>query len=321
MPVGVVRLGRRMRCLSSAVYNGGAAEVSAIFIMQVRKNYDGDPTADAERARTDLGLPEDSIGMMTAAEVRHVFNVKTCGYNGIYVEAVATAGLSNHVVAGEVLDDYDEKSEVSERRSASLAGTINICVISPIGLTTEGMVNLMIPLVEAKSVALSEHGFMETGTTSDSMAVLCPIECDQVSWAGTGTDLGIATARAVTAAVGCALDARNEHPSQHNPHRLLGRLGLDSESLRKIAVSDRSPDDYRRSLDGLLERDDVSAMLDLAWAASSRTDSLAEDGDMAQLELITSMASNVLGVGKEEGSLMDRIIAMLARAVRWQAVH
>ena len=200
MPVGVVHLTERMEALSSAVLNGGDSVVSAVFIMQVSKNYDHpDPAAHADAVRRELGLPEDSLGMMTAAEVRHVFNVRDVGFEGAEVTAIATAGLSNHVVAGEVLDDYDEKSAVSAMRARALAGTINICVVSPVPLSTAGKVNLMIPLVEGKSVAMAEHGFLETGTTSDSMAVISPIGEGRVDWTGTGSNIGIAAARAVSA--------------------------------------------------------------------------------------------------------------------------
>ena len=98
MPVGVVRFTERMEALSSAVLNGGDSAVSAVFIMQVSKNYDHpDPAAHADAVRRELGLPEDSLGMMTAAEVRHVFNVREVEFEGMEVTAIATAGLSNRV--------------------------------------------------------------------------------------------------------------------------------------------------------------------------------------------------------------------------------
>ena len=51
MPVGVVRFTERMEALSSAVLNGGDSVVSAVFIMQVSKNYDHpDPAAHADAA-------------------------------------------------------------------------------------------------------------------------------------------------------------------------------------------------------------------------------------------------------------------------------
>ena len=103
--------------------------------------------------------------MMTAAEVDYVFNLKECSVEGYEAAAFATAGLSNHVIAGEDLVDYEENSRISARRAEEMrAGTINIGIISSVPMTIEGKINLFIPLVEAKGVAMSEHGFAETGT-------------------------------------------------------------------------------------------------------------------------------------------------------------
>ena len=219
-PVGVVRFTEPMEVLSSAVLNGGSSIADAAFIMEVPKDYEHhDPVGYAAEVRDHLGLPKNSVGMMTAAEVDHVFNVKSSSHNDVDVSVFATAGLANHVIAGEELKDYDSKTKISLKRMNALRpGTINIGVVSPVPLTMEAKVNLMIPIVEAKSVAMFKQGFLETGTTSDSMAVFCPTGDDRVKWTGTGSDIGIAAARAVTDAVGWALKARDEHPTRFAPH-------------------------------------------------------------------------------------------------------
>ena len=304
-----------MEVLSSAVLNGGSATASAAFIMQVPKNYSHpDPREDAERVRIALRLPVDSVGMMTAAEVDHVFNIKAASFQDVEVEAFATAGLSNHVVAGEFLDDYEEKSIVSARRASEmLAGTINICVVSPFPLTTEGKVNLFMPLVEAKSVALAEHGFRETGTTSDSMAVFSPAGEGGLGWTGTGSSIGIAAARAVTAAVGFALDERNEHPAPMRPYRILSRIGVDADAMRSISGTSRDPEDFSSRLDDLLSRDDVAAAMDIIWFSADRADSLAEDGDELPTEVLLGTLSRLLGTEPpSEGSIIDRMVTMIA---------
>lgn len=319
MSVGVVRFDGPMEALSSAVLNGGDSIVRAAFIMQVEKNYEtDDPRRDAERVRDALGLPEDSLGMMTAAEVGAVFNVRGCSHNGMLVQAFATAGLSNHVVAGEVLDDYDEKSAVSARRAREMVpGTINVCVVSPVPLTAEGKVNMMIPLVEAKTVALAERGFLETGTTSDSMAVISPIGGHRVNWSGTGSDIGIAAARAVSAAVGYALDRRNEHPAPMTAGKLLGRLGLGYEGFREASGSGLPPQEFRERLDSVIRDPRVSALADIAWSSAARADSLAEDGSPDELEVITGAIAEGLGVPPaREGGLLDRFVDMLSEKVR-----
>ncbi len=318
MPVGVVLFDRRMEALSCAVLNGGVSEVSAAFIMQVEKNYSSsDPRADADRVRRALGLPEDTLGMMTAAEVDAVFNVRSAEFEGVRVEAFATAGLSNHVVAGEVLDDYPEKSAVSARRAREMRpGTINVCVVSPVPLTMEGKVNLAIPLVEAKSAALADRGFRETGTTSDAMAVISPAGDGRLEWTGTGSSIGIAAARAVSAAVGHALDRRNEHPAPMTAGRLLGRIGLTSEDLRRMSGSGLTAAEYSERLDEVMGRPEVSALADLVWSSADRADSLAEDGDPRELAMLTGTIAQVLGTSaSDDGGLVDRFVETLSRMV------
>ena len=222
MGVGVVRFTQVMEALSCAILNGGNRRSSSFFIMQVNRDYSNDdPASDAARVRDVLGLPEDSVGMMTAAEVEHVFSIAVGECNGTEVTAIATAGLSNHVVAGDLLENYPERRIVSDSRAAHLAGTINIAILSPVPLTEEGKVNILIPLVEAKSAAMADRGYRETGTTSDSMAVFSPVGGERISYTGTGSDIGIAAARAVRSAVGQARDggASEAAPQQWLRHR------------------------------------------------------------------------------------------------------
>lgn len=293
-PVGVVRFKERMDVLSSAVLNGGLSTASAYFIMQVPKNYmTDDPRSDAERVRVGLGLPEDTVGMMTAAEVDYVFNVKTGVHDGLEVEAIATAGLSNHIVAGEELEDWEGRFRISQGRAARMmAGTINIAIVSPIPLSVAGMVNLMIPLVEAKSAAMSDRGFRETGTSSDSMAVFSPIGEGRADYAGTASSVGIAGARAVRAAVGHALATRFEHPVPEDANRVMDCLGL-----RSILV-----DEHGEERTGeMLSEDSTRMAVDIMYHLSRRTDSLIGDGnecvaDMTR-DIIRSVTDGEPGMG------------------------
>lgn len=327
MPVGVVEFTEPMEVLSCAVLNGGVSTASCAFIMQVPKDYRcDDPDTDVRRVRDALGLPEDSLGMMTAAEVDYVFNVKTCSYHGTEASVFATGGLSNHVVAGEELLDYGERSMVSLRRAREMrAGTINIGVVSSVPLTMEGKVNLMIPLVEAKGVAMAEHGFRETGTTSDAMAVFSPSGEDRVSWTGTGSDIGIAAARAVSAAVGYALDVRNEHPIPIAPEGILGRTGLSPDDLRRMSGSGLSPEAYLDSLRDVVSSPDMEAALDAAWFVADRADSLAADGRPELSDLVVADIARMVGTSPApDGCLMDRVIDTIARAAggrRWRAAR
>lgn len=276
--VGYVRFGRTMEALSSAILNGGDVLSDAFMVMQVEKNYCGDdPAMDAARVRDALGLPENTVCMMTAAEVGTVFNTAEGSHGGISVAAVATAGLSNHVVAGDVLDNYPERRVVSDMRAARIAGTINIAVVSPLPLTMEGKVNMMIPLVEAKSAAMADRGYRETGTTSDSMAVFSPIGDDRIGYTGTGSDIGIAAARAVRSAVGTALERRCEHPVMEEPFRLLAIRGY---GLGRLSEMSGLPEDgIRAAISRVLDDKGIRGALDMAMFCCDRADSMADDGD------------------------------------------
>lgn len=214
-PVAVIRFDRRVDVLSSCVSNGGLRETDTIIIMQVEPMYDhDDPQVDIDHVIGVLGLPEDTVSFMTAAEVDRVISDTTASYDGHDARAIATAGLSNQVVAGDVIDDFTERFRISSERRNRLmhAGTINIVGISDVPFTDAAKVNSIIAMTEAKTAALHDLGFRETGTTSDAMAIVCPKEGEAVNYAGTGSGVGIALARSVRDAVRRCLIKRGDFP-------------------------------------------------------------------------------------------------------------
>lgn len=242
----VITLSERMEVLSNALLNGGHAVTDTLFVMQVpHKTPLVDPWAQIRAERDRLGLPQDAVGMMTAAEVKHVYTGTAVEYGGVEAFAAVTAGLSNQVVAGDVIDDMEERSRISmERYRRLVGGTINTIGISPVPLTLEGKVNLMIPMIEAKSAALGEMGYRETGTTSDAIAVVCPAGDERETFAGTGTALGIAMARSVKAGVIANLVKRGDYPVAGTFIDALSRAGIPREELWKAAeeLYDPNPD-------------------------------------------------------------------------------
>ena len=214
MATAVIRLSERMEVLSSAVLNGGHNVTDTLFIMQVSHGYNSnDHMGDILQVREKYDLPEDSVGFMTAAEVKYLFSVSEKEHEGVTTFAAATAGLSNHVVAGELLDNWEERFQISQERYRMLiGGTINIIGVSPFPLTDAAKINLMIPLTEAKSAAMASLGYKETGTTSDAMAIVSPIGEPRINFSGTGTPLGIAMARSVKEAVASNLIKRGDFP-------------------------------------------------------------------------------------------------------------
>ncbi|MBE6526064.1 MAG: hypothetical protein E7Z66_05835 [Thermoplasmata archaeon] len=219
MFVQVVRFKEPVGIISSSFYNGGIRETTALVIAGVPKDYDcADPVKDAESILSELELPEDTVFFMTAAEVEYVFNVVDEDFNGTEASAIVTAGLSNQVVAGDTLDNWQERHALSNERSEKLrktgkfhVGTINTIAVSSLPLSVPGMVNAMIAVTEAKTAAMNVMGYNETGTTSDAIAIVVP-EIGNIDYAGTGMDIGIATARAIKTAVCRALIIRDDFP-------------------------------------------------------------------------------------------------------------
>ena len=238
-PVQVLRFKEKMDVLSSAIYNGGRIVTDCILIMQVPKDFmSADPHHDVQEVVDILKLPKETVGLMTAAEVEYVFNVTYHEYKGHDAYAAVTAGLSNQVVAGDVLEDWESRHKVSLGRSDRLygergppkfhAGTINIVSILDTSLTLAGKANAIIASTEAKTAAMNILGYQETGTTSDAIAIVSPIGEDS-NYAGTGSYLGIAMARAVRDGVAKALIIRDDFPvgtDDGSKQRIRERFGL-----------------------------------------------------------------------------------------------
>jgi len=238
MAVAAVHLSEKMEVLSSAIKNGGHTVTGTLFIAQVPHNYmTDDPVRDIEEIMEKHGIPADAVGFMTAAEVKYVFSTVENEYEGITTFAAATAGLSNHVVAGELLENWEERFRISQERYRMLVGgTINIIGISPVPLTDAAKVNIMMPMIEAKSAALGILGYRETGTTSDAIAIVSPIGGERETNAGTGVPLGISMARSVKAAVISNLVKRGDYPYMGTFIDVLKSRGITKEMMWEAAV-------------------------------------------------------------------------------------
>ena len=246
MATAVVRLTERMEVLSSAALNGGHTIADTFFIMQVPHKYDSeDYMADIHRTRKLHGLPDDAVGFMTAAEVKYVFSTSENTHEGVETFAAATAGLSNHVVAGDLLDNWEERYRISQERYRMLiGGTINIIGISPYPLTDAAKINIMAPIVEAKSAAMAHLGYRETGTTSDSMAIISPIGEPRLNFAGTGVPLGISMARSVKEAVVANLTKRRDFPYMGTIIDRLRSVGITVDAMWEAALEIYIPNPY-----------------------------------------------------------------------------
>ena len=216
--VAVIELNQRMDVLSSCFLNGGLTDTSTIVIIQVHPEYYNNPIEDAKAVLKELNLPSDTVCFMTAAEVYRVFTVERVNYNGYDCLALVTAGLSNQVVAGEEILDWDERKKISKKRHELIAnlyppaGTINIIGVVSEPMTDSAKVNSFIAMTEAKTAAMNDLGYKETGTTSDAIAIVCPKEGKVQTYAGTGFGFGLSLAKAVRSAVRKALIKRHDFP-------------------------------------------------------------------------------------------------------------
>jgi len=245
MATAVVYLSERMEVLSSAMKNGGHTVADTLFIAQVPHNYTGDAYSDIETIREKHGIPADAVGFMTAAEVKYVFSAIETEHDGIQTFAAVTAGLSNHVVAGELLENWEERYRISQERYRMLVGgTINIIGISPLPMTDAAKINIMMPMIEAKSAAMSILGYRETGTTSDAIAIVSPIGDEKETNAGTGVPLGISMARSVKAAVISNLVKRGDFPYMGTFMDVLKGKGITRDLMWEAALELYIPNPY-----------------------------------------------------------------------------
>ena len=278
MATAVIRLSEKMEVLGSAVKNSGHTVTDTLFITQVPHDYvTEDPVADIEKIMEKHKIPSDAVGFMTAAEVKYVFSTIETEYNGMRTFAAATAGLSNQVVAGELLENWEERHKLSmERHRMLVGGTINIIGISPVPLTDAAKINIMNPMIEAKSAALSILGYRETGTTSDAIAIVSPIGDERESYAGTGMPIGISMARSVKAAVISNLVKRGDYPYMGTFMDVLKGKGITQELMWEAALElyipnpDWNTADLKRRFElkiGILSKDiNVSSLIQGAVA-------------------------------------------------------
>jgi adenosylcobinamide hydrolase len=184
----VWRLKRPALVASTASYGGGVGERHWVLNAQVPHDYQRhDIESHVQHIAQDLGLQREGVGMMTAARVADVVHAKES-----QVSVHATVGISTPTWAAS--DD-----EVSA--APATPGTINIVAFVPVRFSPGGILNALTTATEAKSQALWEGGVAGTGTASDAVCVVCPLEGDDELFGGPRSLWGSRLARAVHRAV------------------------------------------------------------------------------------------------------------------------
>ena len=140
----IIRFTEKMEVLSSAPQNGGHAVTDTVFIMQVPHDYvSADYLADLRNKTEQYSLPKDSVGFMTAAEVKYVFTDCEKTVDGETVYVASTAGVTNCVCAGDRMEGWEHrKARSDEIYRRLIAGTINTVVVTSRPLTDPAKINL-----------------------------------------------------------------------------------------------------------------------------------------------------------------------------------
>jgi adenosylcobinamide amidohydrolase len=214
------------RMISTALYGGGLGERRWWFNTQVDMAYfEPDPVAHARRIAADLGLRGPGAGMLTAADARYWAQARDGG-----VLAAATVGLGLPVPAAAPAERIAVETD-PVRAVAWTPGTINVLAAVPVPLGDAALVNLVVTATEAKTQALLEAGVPGTGTSSDAVAVACPLptgDTEPEEYGGPRSVWGARVARAVHEAVATGtLGWLGRHPDG-DPHRRWGATGVRS---------------------------------------------------------------------------------------------
>ena len=183
----VWRFSDAMLCASTTIYGGGVGLRQWILNAQVATDYS---RVDIEQHMGELATGQElegpGVGMLTAAVVRRHQYLSDEG-----AEVEATVGLTHPTWAASDGDATD----------TTPIGTINIVAYLPIRLDDGAMLNALTTATEAKSQALFEAGVSATGTASDALCVVCPLEGERERFAGPRSLWGARLARAVRDAV------------------------------------------------------------------------------------------------------------------------
>ncbi|MCP8307383.1 MAG: bifunctional adenosylcobinamide hydrolase/alpha-ribazole phosphatase CbiS [archaeon] len=222
----IVRFDEPMKVLSSAVLNSGLCKARAIINHHVPKSFDHhDPESVLRDLVKDLGLPDDTVGFMTAVKI-HNIAIRIEKKKELTVSALVTAGLSYPATAS---DDTIQTNKES---------TINIILLIDGNLTEGCMINCIQTAIEAKTVALREldirsrfSSSVASGSTTDAIAVVCTGIGEPIKFAGTGTEIGIVIGKAVKEATKEAIQKQDGTVSSRSIIERLKERGITIDDM------------------------------------------------------------------------------------------
>ncbi|NOU59801.1 adenosylcobinamide amidohydrolase [Marinifilum caeruleilacunae] len=174
-----VKFEKPVRMLSSAILNGGFQEADHFLNTKVDANFKGERTNFEKPEVTLSNMVKNNewdglcVGMMTAAIMKSFRRIRV-EEQGIWIDALVTAGVSNARRAGDSAD-YKFMNEECEK-----VGTINILLLTNASLSDAAMVECVMMVAEAKAACMQDldvksrvSGLLATGTGTDSTAIAC----------------------------------------------------------------------------------------------------------------------------------------------------
>lgn len=174
--------------------NGGRARVKYLFNKQVPRTFNPqNPREFIRDAALELGIEDPNFGLLTAVKMEYLQIIKD-----EYLTVFITAGVSN-----------------ASSFRAEKVGTINIILISKKKLSETALMGAIITATEAKGLILLEKGYNFLGTNTDAIIVAYEKDsefrdCEEIPYAGSGTDFGKKITQAVIKGVRAGLDLRGE---------------------------------------------------------------------------------------------------------------
>ena len=222
----IVDFGSRMRVLSSAPKRGGLQTARYLLNHQVpagpvRQNVPSDwehPARYLRRIAETLGVDQSCVALMTAVPMKRVVTSREMRH-GIWVECLATVGVTNAVRAGEP-PGYEPGSSM-----VGTAGTINLILVTNACLAMSALVGAVQVATESKTGVLRDHAVPSwtgrpgaTGTGTDAVVVACAQRGrgPRHLYAGTHTDLGSMIGLVVADCLTQGLARANQWTADHS---------------------------------------------------------------------------------------------------------
>ena len=185
--------------ISSAVYNGGVQTfpgVAYVLNAKVPADYDGltpEPAALLKRLAEEEGLDADTtVGLLTAASMGTLRTASRTA-DGVTVDVIVTAGISNSRAAGAAADFFG--FDDADAGADAAPGTINTVVLTNATLSAAALVEAHSIAVEAKCASCAELGLrcaktaadLAQGTGTDTTVLLSAAGGRRVCYAGKHT--------------------------------------------------------------------------------------------------------------------------------------